>query len=106
MLGLSETSVAIRSDGSRRFLRRLPPAWKQANARKTSRDPVFAEAPDQESDSHLQLHASKAGEQSQPPPDRLRERRENYEVLFPDHPEPRRSLRPPRRHAVSLGQLP
>src|SRR5882762_2590146 len=103
MQASSETSVAIRSDGSRRFLRRLLPAWKQADGEKTSRDPVFAAAPGQESDSHLPLHASKAEGQSQPCPDHLRGRRGNDEAPFLDYPEPGRSWQPPRRHAASLG---
>src|ERR1017187_10099847 len=104
MQASAKTPGLMRSDGSRRFPRRLLPVWRQANAETKGTDPVFATAPDQESDSRLRLHASRAGEQSQPPPDRLREQRENYEVPFPDHPEPRRSLRPPRLHAVSLGR--
>src|ERR1035441_9181934 len=97
----SETPGLTRSDGSRRFLRRLLPVWRQASAETKGTDPVFAAAPDQESDSRLRLHASRAGEPSQPHRDRLREQRENYEVPFPDHPEARRSSRPPKRHTRS-----
>src|ERR1700735_3851675 len=106
MQAASETPGLMRSDGSRHFPRQLLPVWRQVNSETKGTDPVFAEAPDQESDSHFRLLASRAGEQSQPPPDRLREQRENYEVPFPHHPELRRSLRPPRRRAVSLGPLP
>src|ERR1700728_2212255 len=105
MQAASETPGLMRSDGSRHFPRQLLPVWRQVNSETKGTDPVFAEAPDQESDSHFRLLASRAGEQSQPPPDRLREQRENYEVPFPHHPELRRSLRPPRRRAVSSGRL-
>src|ERR1700730_6007004 len=106
MQASSETLVAIRSDGSRRFLRQLLPAWKQANAETTSRDPVFAAALGQESDLRLRLHASKAEERRQPLPGHLRGRRGNDEAPFLDHLEPGRSLQPPMRHSALLGPLP
>src|SRR3984957_7112893 len=106
MQASSKTPGLMRSDGSRHFLRQPLLVWRQANVETKGRDPVFAAAPDQESDSRLRLHASRAGELNQPPPGHLREQPENNEEPFPDHPEPGRSLRPPRQRAALLGLLP
>src|ERR1700722_1371780 len=106
MQASSKTPGLMRSDGSRHFPRRPLPVWRQANSETKGTDPVFAAAPDQEPDSRLRLHASRAGELSQPSPGHLREQPENNEEPFPDHPEPGRSLRPPRQPAVLSGLLP
>src|ERR1700675_4371842 len=106
MQALPETFVANRLGGSRHFLRQLLPAWNHATEETTSRDRAFAEAPDQESDSHLRLRASKSEGWGQPSPDHLRGPRRNDEAPFLDHPEPGRSWQPPRRHPGLLGPLP
>src|ERR1700722_19432166 len=105
MQASSKTPGLMRSDGSRHFPRRPLPVCRQANVETKGRDPVFAAAPDRESDSRLRLPASRAGELNQPRPGHLREQPENNEEPFPDHPEPGRSLRLPRQRAVLLGQL-
>src|ERR1700735_2931308 len=106
MQASSKTPGLMRSDGSRHLPQRPLPVCRQANLETKGRDLVLAAAPDQESDSRLRLLASRAGEPSQPPPGHLREQPENNEEPFPDHPEPERSLQPPRQRAVSLGPPP
>src|SRR5450755_4336784 len=100
MQASSETFVAIRLYGSRRFLRPPPLVWKQANVEMTNKDPALVAAPGQESDSHLRWHASKAEVPSQPSPDHWRGRRGNDEAPFLGRPEPRKSWQPPRPRAV------
>src|ERR1700733_5532808 len=105
MQASSKTPGLMRSDGSRHFPQRPLPVCRQANLETKGRDLVLAATPDQESDSRLRLHASRAGEPSQPSPGHLREQPENNEEPFPDHPEPKKSLLPPRQRAALLGPL-